>query len=262
MFKFGKKQNTNREVHFTVAKANTPLEKKREMIEIRLRKEFEKLSKTEGITPIEIARKMSQLRSEYEDELFLTIDELRSKRSKRASEMLARMNAAELYELFTEFFVTGRLEDAKNSGMNDLELEELRLNSEAYVIKLMAMSNEERMQEFSRLDAEKMEAARKQNDENVFRYCLNKEVEQLRAKGVSEEDIKALTSKRTVEFITGVAYTQEQLDTARLELEYRDLTTGSSYIIDYDNMTSVVQSLYMVKSEIELRKLVAKRTKA
>ena len=42
MFKFGKKQNTNREVHYAVAKAKTPLETKREMIEIRLRKEFER----------------------------------------------------------------------------------------------------------------------------------------------------------------------------------------------------------------------------
>ena len=261
MLRFRKdKQKVNKEKNVVVSRPKTDLERKREIIDIRLRKEFERLSKS-GISPIEIARKMSQLRCEYEDELFLTIEELKDKRSKRAKEMLDAMSEYELYELFTEYFVNSRLVAAKEAGKNDLEIEDMRLSSEAYVAKLLSMSNEERIAEFSRLDEEKMQAAKKSNDENIFKYCLNKELEALRKKGYSEDALKAVTSKRTVEFITGASYSKKELDTARLELEYRDLTTGTSYIVDSTNMSSVLQSLYMVKSELELRKLVAKRTK-
>ena len=258
MLKFRKKQNVKKDGSVTISRVKTTSDKKREMIEIKLKQEFNKLSKSD-LTPREIALRMSQLRSELEDELLLTVEELKIKRSKRANEMLSKMNAAELYELFTEYFVNSRLEAAKEAGTPDLELEELRLSSEAYVIKLMSMSMEERLQEFDRLDKEKMAEAKKANDENLFKFCLAREIDGLRKKGVSEEDIKTVTNRRTVDFVTGSTYPEEELETARLELEYKDLTTGTSYIIDHSNMSTVLQSLYLVKSDIELRKLVASR---
>ena len=124
------------------------------------------------------------------------------------------------------------------------------------------MTKEERLLEFKRIDKEQLHAAKNANDENIFKYCLSKELESLKLQGKTAEEIEEIKRTRLIEFVVGeLHYSKEELDSASLELEYKDLTEGTSYIIDTKHMPSIEQSLCLTKTEMDLRKLVSSKMK-
>ena len=250
-------RNKKQETKEQVVKSIKPVGSREQIQEAKIRRELEQLSR-KGASPLEMARTAAQMRSDFEDDLILTVDELTTKRSKKYCEQLSRMNDEDLLELFTEFFVTRRVNAAKDT-MSDLELEDLRTTNETYVTKLMAMSKEERLIEFKRIDDEKLHAAQNSNDENIFKYLLAKEVEALPA-GTPAKEIESLKNSRLIEFVIGQThYTEEEQERASVELEYKDLTEGTSYIIDTKHIPSLAQQLCLTKTEMDLQKLVSSK---
>ena len=259
IFKNKQKKETKR--NEMTPRTKTLLERKRDITESRIKKELERMA-LEGKTPLEMARTASKMRSEQPDELELTVGELNTSRSRVALDKLSTLKEEELQELFTEFFVNRRLSSAEASGFTELDLEDLRLSSETYVAKLMAMTPQERLIEFKRIDEEKIRDAKNSNDENIFKYILNKEVESLRASGLPEEQIEEIKKTRLIEFVIGIVYSEEMFAEAKTELEYKDLTEGTNYIIDTSHLETVEQALYLTKTEMDLQRIVStKRSK-
>lgn len=192
-----------------------------------------------GLTPIEIAKKMAELRNT------------------KANLIPAVSDPEYLRSIYYRYFVTNSLNELKKQGISDFEIETRRIALELYVDKLMSMTSLERQNEFRRLDEERVQSVMSKNDQAIFQYLLAKDVVRKIKDGTLRTDDQVdYVRQKNIEFIIGLYdFSDKEKQIALAELLMRDQKSGTKTVVDPSTIPSTNEQLMLIKNQMDLEKI-------